>query len=149
MRLGSVARQPWPDTPMTTPFEAAFAALRARILAAAPQMTVARDEAGALELRTPQIDPKTGQPGWFGTVTVRKSYVAVHLMPLYADPALAADLSPALARRRQGKTCFNVSKVDDALFAELEGLMRRCAALPAANADTPPSACRTDPRPSS
>lgn len=112
---------------MTTPFDAAFARLRALMLAAAPQMTVARDEAGALELRTPQVDPKTGQPGWFGTVTIKKSYVAVHLMPLYCDPELAADISPALARRRQGKTCFNFSKADETLFAELEALMRRCA----------------------
>jgi len=60
-------------------------------------------------------------------VTIKKSYVAVHLMPLYGAPELAADLSPALAKRRQGKTCFNFSRVDEGLFAELDGLMRRCA----------------------
>jgi len=45
---------------MTTPLDAAFARLRAMMLAAAPQMSVAHDASGALELRTPQIDPKTG-----------------------------------------------------------------------------------------
>ena len=108
-------------------FEAVHAELRAIMLGQAGGMTVARDLPGDLQLRTPEIDPRTGEPGWFGTVTVKKSYVAYHLMPLYADPALADGLSDALAKRRQGKTCFNFKRADAALFAELAVLTRRCA----------------------
>lgn len=112
---------------MADDFGQVHAELRAIMVAEAGGMTVARDLPGDLELRTPAIDPKTGELGWFGTVTVKKSYVAYHLMPLYADPGLADGLSDALAKRRQGKTCFNFKRIDAALFAELAALTRRCA----------------------
>ena len=46
-------------------------------------------------------------------------------MPVYASPELAASVSPALAKRKQGKACFNFTKIDEALFAELEDLTAR------------------------
>lgn len=114
---------------MADDFADVYARLRTIMLEAAPAMTINRDEPGALELRTPDIDPKTKQPGWFGTVTTKKSYVAFHLMPLYTEPDLAEDISPALGKRKQGKTCFNFKKADDVLFEELSALARRCAAI--------------------
>lgn len=107
-------------------FDEVHAELRAIMLAEAPAMIVARDLPGDLQLRTSTIDAKTGEPGWFGTVTIKKSYVAYHLMPLYADPALADGLSDVLAKRRQGKTCFNFKRSDPGLFAEVAELTRRC-----------------------
>jgi hypothetical protein len=112
---------------MAEKFEAVFTALRKLMLAAAPEMVVNKDGPGGLELRTPTIDPKTKQPGWFGTVTTKKTYVAYHLMPLYTHPELAGGISPELTKRRQGKTCFNFSKCDDALFQELSRLTKACA----------------------
>ena len=112
---------------MTEQFSEVFARLRAIMLAAAPDMLMKRDEPGSLELRTPALDPKTKQPGWFGTVTTKKSYVAVHLMPIYTQPELAADLSLGLTKRRQGKTCFNFKDVDEALLGELSTLIEACA----------------------
>jgi hypothetical protein len=46
-------------------------------------------------------------------------------MPVYAQPELLASLSPGLLKRMQGKACFNFSKVDDALFAELADVTAR------------------------
>lgn len=113
---------------MADGFETIYPRLRDIMLAAAPAMVVSKDQPGSLELRTPDVDPKTKQPGWFGTVTVKKSYVAFHLMPLYTAPELAADISSALAKRKQGKTCFNFTKIEEELFDELSALTRRCAA---------------------
>ena len=110
-------------------FDNIHARLRAVMLDNAPGQVVAKDEAGDLVVRTATVDPKTGQPGWFGTVTIKKSYVAYHLMPLYTDTALSESVSPALAKRRQGKTCFNFKVVDEALFGELAELTRRAAGL--------------------
>lgn len=107
---------------MSEAFETAFASLREIMLRAGAGMQVARDEPGDLALRTPAADPATGAPGWFGTVTVKKAYVAYHLMPLYTAPELASDMTQDLARRRHGKTCFNFNKPDPALFEELERL---------------------------
>lgn len=109
-------------------FDEVHAQLRHIMLDAASGQVVTRDEPGDLVVRTPNIDPKTGEPGWFGTVTIKKSYVAYHLMPLYCDPSLGEGISDALAKRRQGKTCFNFKLIDPALFAELAALTRKANA---------------------
>ena len=46
-------------------------------------------------------------------------------MPVYGNPALASGISPELAKRRQGKACFNFTKVDDTLLTELADLTAR------------------------
>lgn len=113
---------------MAENFETVYSRLRQMMLQAAPTMKINQDKPGALELRTSTIDPKTRQAGWFGTVTIKKSYVAYHLMPLYTHPELADGISAELAQRKQGKTCFNFTRVDEALFKELARLTRTCTA---------------------
>ena len=54
-----------------------------------------------------------------------KAYASFHLMPVYAFPDLRDSLSPQLRRRMQGKSCFNFTRVDEALFVELELLTAR------------------------
>jgi hypothetical protein len=114
--------------------EPLFQELRALMLRAAPGMVVARDGPAELLLLAPWPNPlKPKEPMYFGQVA-NKSYVAFHLMPLYMNKALQAQVSPALLKRKQGKTCFNFRKADPALFAELEALTaegaRRFAAAP-------------------
>ena len=109
-------------------FQPVFDTLRRTMLDVAGDQIVARDGPGDLVVRTTATDAKSGEPGWFGTVTVKKSYVAYHLMPLYTMPELADGISDALAKRRQGKTCFNFKAVDAALFEELSALTRRARA---------------------
>jgi len=98
-----------------------FEALRALMLRHGDGLDVTRDVPGDLVVRTRVLDAR-GQPGWFGTVTMRKSYIALHLPPLYDHPSLAEGLSPELSRRRQGKTCFNFKALEPALLDELEAL---------------------------
>jgi hypothetical protein len=50
---------------------------------------------------------------------IGKTYVSFHLMGL---EAASSAISPALKARLQGKTCFNFSKPDAALFKELEAV---------------------------
>lgn len=109
---------------MSADFDRVFAALRDLQLKHAGGLVVARDAPGDLVIRTHDIDAK-GQSGWFGTVTTKKSYVAYHLVALYERQDLAADLSPELTKRRQGKTCFNFKTLDPALFEELDALTAR------------------------
>jgi hypothetical protein len=59
--------------------------------------------------------------GYVGGTRVGKAYVSYYLMGVY-DGALTASMSPELRNRMQGKTCFNFTKVDEPLFAELEAL---------------------------
>lgn len=106
-----------------------FAELRAIMLEAAPGMTVAEDSPSNLTLKTQWIEARTGQPAWFGWIAIKKSYVAYHIMPLYTLPALEAAVPEGLVKRRQGKTCFNVKKADDAVFAQLRELTALAARM--------------------
>ena len=61
---------------------------------------------------------------WFAGTRLGARYVSYYLMPVYVQPSLLDGISPELRRRMQGKSCFNFTKVDDALFAELADLTR-------------------------
>jgi hypothetical protein len=51
-----------------------------------------------------------------------KNYVSFHLMALYTFPETIDGVSPALRRRMRGKACFNFTRIDEELFAELQRL---------------------------
>ncbi len=68
----------------------------------------------------------------FGGVNAGKRYVSYHLMSVYMDPELLESMSPELRRRMQGKSCFNFTKVDDALFDELSAITAKGRELYAA-----------------
>jgi len=55
-------------------------------------------------------------------VQIGKAYVSFHLMSLFGNPALRDGMSKKLSARMQGKTCFNFTRNDEALFEELEHL---------------------------
>jgi len=61
----------------------------------------------------------------FGAVKLGKRYVSYHLMCVYLAPDLLGAMSPGLRARMQGKSCFNFSKVDAALFDELSEVTAR------------------------
>ena len=109
-------------------FDRVFDQLRTLMLEAAPGMESAKDAPGDLVLKTRWTEARTGQPAWFGSVTIKRSYVAYHLVPLYDDAELQAAIPPVLEKRRQGKTCFNFRQPDAALFEELAALTRRVRA---------------------
>ena len=62
---------------------------------------------------------------WFAGTRLGKRYVSYYLMPIYVQPSLLDDISPELRRRMQGKSCFNLTKVDEPLLAELEALTKK------------------------
>ena len=76
-------------------------------------------------------DPTT----WFGATRLGKAYVSYYLMPVYVKPDLLDDVSPALRKRMQGKSCFNFARVDEALLGELEDLTKKGYEATAGDAD--------------
>ena len=68
------------------------------------------------------VNPANKKDMFFGSVNIKKSYVAFHLMPVYVQPALLENISLKLRKRMQGKSCFNFNEIDSALFQELERL---------------------------
>jgi hypothetical protein len=64
---------------------------------------------------------------FFGSAQIKKNYVSFYLMPVYMYPELLKEVSPALKKRMQGKSCFNFKKVEPELFDELAVLTRKGA----------------------
>jgi hypothetical protein len=62
---------------------------------------------------------------YFAGVKLGKRYVSYYLMSVYAEPAMLEQVSDRLRGRMQGKSCFNFTRVDEELFAELADLTRR------------------------
>ena len=106
-------------------FDPIYSHLREVMLSAVDEhLDVTRDEPGDLVVRTRTLDAK-GQQGWFGTVNIKKSYVAFHLMPLYDRQGVLDELEEPLAARRHGKTCFNFKQEDEGAYAQLQDLVSR------------------------
>jgi hypothetical protein len=81
------------------------------------KLVATRDRPGDLALEIPGLE---GKPwGYVAGIRRGKRYVSYYLMSVYADPAVAAGMSPGLRRRMQGKSCFNFTRVDGPLFEEL------------------------------
>ena len=55
-------------------------------------------------------------------VEIGKAYVSYHLMGIYMNPKLQAEIPKDLKTRMQGKTCFNFKRVDEKVFNELDEL---------------------------
>jgi len=89
-------------------------------------LAVTADGPGGMKLEVPGLE---GKPwGYAAGTRLGKRYVSLYLMGVYASPGIVAGLSPELRARMQGKSCFNFSKVDEGLFAELEALTRESIA---------------------
>ena len=83
-----------------------------------PPLIAKTDKPGDLYLETPP-SAKYPEGFYFGAVKIGKRYVSFHLMAVYVHPELLDGISPELRKRMQGKSCFNFTAPDDALFAEL------------------------------
>ena len=102
-------------------FTEVFARLRSVLDPYARSLERAVDRDDELSLNTRHVQAN-GSPLWFGGVQVKKRYVSYHLMPVYVNPELLEGISPELRKRMQGKSCFNFTKTDAALFEELAAL---------------------------
>jgi hypothetical protein len=104
-------------------FETVHERLKAIIRDHADGLVITRDGPAGMALEIPGLE---GKPwGYVAGTRLGKSYVSFYLMPVYALPELADSVSPELQRRKQGKSCFNFTKVDEPLFAELDALAGR------------------------
>jgi hypothetical protein len=106
-----------------TDFEAVHARLREIILKNRGELAVTKDGPGGVAI---EIRGLEGKPwGYVAGTRLGKSYVSYYLMPVYVSPELAATLSPELRKRMQGKACFNFTRVDEGLLAELDAVTAR------------------------
>ena len=105
-----------------------FGQLRKLLLPFAGRLRVLEDTGTSYSLASKTLVHR-GEPLYFGGVAKRKNYVSYYLMAVYGSPILQRGLSPGLKRRMQGKSCFNFTKKDDALFTELAKLTKASVRL--------------------
>lgn len=99
-----------------------FVELRKVLAPYVAKLVPTRNDEQELYLDTQYIQ-KSKKPLFFGAVQLKKSYVSVHLMPVYVKPELLVSISPELRARMQGKSCFNFSTTEPMLFKELAALV--------------------------
>jgi hypothetical protein len=85
------------------------------------RLAVTKDDPAGMAVEIPGLE---GKPwGYVAGVRPGKRYVSFYLMSVYASQELMASMSPELRQRMQGKSCFNFTRIDEPLFAELGRLM--------------------------
>ena len=104
-------------------FTKVFEALRGIILPYTAELDCTSDTEDCFYLNTKHIQ-KNKKPLFFGSVQINKNYVSYHLMPVYVNPSLLADISADLKKRMQGKSCFNFTSVTPSLLKELAALTK-------------------------
>jgi hypothetical protein len=107
--------------PAQNDFPMVFEQLKNILIPYAKSLTVITDTADTYYLDGPYSE-KWKKELFFASVQIRKNYVSFYLMPVYMYPELLKDVSPALKKHMQGKSCFNFKKVEPGLFKELEVL---------------------------
>jgi len=100
-----------------------FAALKALFAPYAARLTVTADDAKNYMLDG-AYSKAMKRAMFFGGVRHGKSYVSLHLMPVYTNPELLSPISDRLRKRMQGKSCFNFNQPEPDLFADLALLIR-------------------------
>ncbi|MBA2720579.1 MAG: hypothetical protein H0U52_15260 [Chloroflexi bacterium] len=104
-------------------FEAVHDRLRGIVMKHRGDLAVTTDGPAGVTVEVPGLE---GKPrGYVAGTRLGKSYVSYYLMPVYATPGLVESMSPELRKRMQGKSCFNFTKVDEGLLAELDALTAR------------------------
>ena len=111
---------------MSTPtdFPIVFEQLKKILKPYAAKLTVTQDSSAGYSLDGP-FSKKWDKVVFFGAAQIKKNYVSFYLMPVYICPGLVKEISPALKKRMQGKSCFNFKKVEPDLFKELEALTKK------------------------
>jgi hypothetical protein len=112
--------------PAKDDFSTVFEGLKNILKPYAEKLTLRTDTPDTYYLDGPYSET-WGKHLFFGSAQIKKNYVSFYLMPVYMYPELLKDVSPALKKRMQGKSCFNFKKVEPELFEELAALTRKGA----------------------
>src|SRR5215813_2627255 len=110
--------------PSQSDFSLVFDQLKKILKPYATKLTVTANTSTAYSLDGPYSEKWT-KVIYFGGAQIKKNYVSFYLMPVYIYPELLKDISPALKKHMQGKSCFNFKTVEPDLFKELKELTRK------------------------
>ncbi len=110
--------------PHSKEFQATFAKLKRILKKYEKKLTMVADTSSKYYLDAGYSE-KFKKAIFFGAVIINKNYVSFHLMPVYAFPDLLKEISPALKKQMQGKSCFKFTNIDDGMLEELDLLTKK------------------------
>ncbi len=61
---------------------------------------------------------------FFAAFMVQKNFVSFYYFPIYTHPEIKKDLPPRLVNLLSGKSCFNITSLDDELLVDIEAALR-------------------------
>ena len=87
-----------------------------------PPFTAIRDDEKGYELSSMKDVLIWGKVRkmYFAAVKKQKSFVGFYLMTIYAQPKLIDTLGPDLRKRLKGKSCFQITKTDKKILAQIK-----------------------------
>lgn len=108
---------------------AIFLHLREVAVLSAPSMKLSKDTMGEIMLSVPQDVLDARDPVWFASVRLNASNIAFYLPPLAMKECRDLVVSTQLRARATGRTCFQFSRNEPALFDELAHLTAKADEL--------------------
>jgi hypothetical protein len=66
------------------------------------------------------IEEKQRNEVFFASVIIQKGHVGFYYMPVYTEPDMKKIFGPDLLKLLNGKSCFHINKLDDALMLQIE-----------------------------
>ncbi|MCF8366072.1 MAG: hypothetical protein K9H16_09835 [Bacteroidales bacterium] len=101
--------------------------LRNLILEHVPPLQVRQDNANGLEVAGTKEAMQGKQKVssfYFGSIVPKPKDVRLYFFPIYTH-ALAFQLSPELKKMLKGKSCFHITKLDEALIFEIKEMIEK------------------------
>jgi len=62
-------------------------------------------------------------------IIMQKHFIGFYSMPVYSHPKEFTITHPVLKKSRKGKSCFNISRLDDNMIRELDDIIKKSIQL--------------------
>ena len=62
---------------------------------------------------------------YFSSVLIQKNFVGFYFFPVYSHVGLIEEIPPELKKCLKGKSCFHITKLDDALLLQIQQLVKK------------------------
>lgn len=95
-------------------------------------MDVRKDDAKSYELygkKKVTVSNREVDGMYFATTMLRTSSVALYFFPIYTHPREFKGIAPELRKRMSGKSCFQITKADKALFGHIARMVKKGAGI--------------------
>jgi hypothetical protein len=104
-------------------FQIIFTALRDLLKAYQPPLVSRVDDTSHFDLWSEKdlvIEGRKRKDIYFAGVTIHKNFVGFYFMPVYAGAEVMHYFDPQLLKLLKGKSCFHITKLDDALKQQIK-----------------------------